>query len=160
LIINIRLVASCWFISLHSIILSVVSYVCETWSLALSEERRQSLSKNRVLRRIFGPKRNEETEEWRKLHNEEFNDLYTSPNIVRAIESKKKMRWTVQVEHMGERRGVQKVLVGKPEGKRPLGRFRRRWKDNIKMALRDVGLAQGRDGWWAQVNVILYVRVP
>ena len=160
MIINIRLVASCWFISLHSIILSVVSYVCETWSLALSEERRQSLSKNRVLRRIFGPKRNEETEEWRKLHNEEFNDLYTSPNIVRAIESKKKMRWTVQVEHMGERRGVQKVLVGKPEGKRPLGRFRRRWKDNIKMALRDVGLAQGRDGWWAQVNVILYVRVP
>jgi len=79
---------------------------------------------NRVLRRIFGPKRDEETGEWRKLHNEELNDLYPSPNDVRMI--KLRMRWAGHVARMGERRGVYRVLVGKPEGKRPLGRPRRR----------------------------------
>jgi len=93
---------------------------------------------NRVLRRIFGPRRDEMTEEWRKLHTEELNDLYSSPNIVRAIKSRR-MRWAGHVARMGERRGVYRVLVGKPEGKRPLGRPRHRWEDNIKMDLQEVG---------------------
>ena len=84
---------------------------------------------NRVLRRIFGPKRAEVTREWRKLHNEELNDLYCSPNIVRVIKSER-MRLAGHVARMGERRGVYRVLVGKPEGKRPLGRPRRRWEFN------------------------------
>ena len=92
---------------------------------------------NRVLRRIFGPKRDEVKREWRKLHNEELNDLYSSPNIVRVIKSR--MGWAEHVARMGERRGVYRVLVGKPEGKRPLGRPRRRWEDNIKMILPEVG---------------------
>jgi len=90
------------------------------------------------LRRIFGPKRDEVTREWRKLHNEELNDLYSSPNIVRAIKSRR-MRWEGHVARMGERRGVYRFLVGKPEGKRPLGRPRCRWEDNIKMDLEEVG---------------------
>ena len=93
---------------------------------------------NTVLRRIFGPKRDEVRREWRKLHNEELYDLYSSPNIVRVIKSRK-MRWTGHVARMEERRGVYRVLVGKPEGKRPLGRPRRRWEDNIKMYFREMG---------------------
>jgi hypothetical protein len=89
---------------------------------------------NRVLRRVFGPKRDEMTREWRKLHNEELNDLYSLPNIVRVVKLRQ-MRWAVHVARMGEARGVHRVLVGKPEGKRPLGRPRRRWEDNIKMDL-------------------------
>jgi len=92
---------------------------------------------NKVLRRIYGPKRNEVTGEWRKLHNEELNDLYSSPIIVRVIKSRR-MRWVGHVACMGERRGVYRVLVGKPEGKRPLGRPRRRWENNIKMDLREM----------------------
>jgi len=99
---------------------------------------------NRVLRRIFGPKRNEVTGEWRKLHNEELNDLYCSPNIVRGTKPRR-MRWVGNVAHMGKRRGVYRVLVGKPEVKSPLGRPRRRWQDNIKMDLREVGC--GGMGW-------------
>jgi len=90
------------------------------------------------LRRIFGPKRDEVTEEWWKLHSEELNNLYFSPNIVRVIKSRR-MKWAGHVAHMGERRGVYRVLVGKPEGKRPLGRPRRRWEDNFKMDLQEVG---------------------
>ena len=86
-----------------------------------------------MLWRIFGPKRDEVTGEWRKLHNEELNDLYSLPSIVRVIKSR--MKWTVYVAHMGESRGAYRVLVGKPEGKRPLGRPRRRWEDSIKMDL-------------------------
>jgi hypothetical protein len=104
-------------------------YGCETWSLTLKEERRL-----RVLRRIFGPKRDEVTGEWRKLHNEELHDMYCLPNIVRVIKSRR-MRWAGHVARIGEERGVYGVLVGKPEGKRPMGRPRRRWKDNIKMDL-------------------------
>ena len=89
---------------------------------------------NRVLRRIFGPKRDKVTREWRKLHNEELNDLYCSPDIVRVIKSRR-MRWAVQVARMGEKRGLYGVLVGKTEGKRPLGRPWRRWEDNIKTDL-------------------------
>ena len=91
---------------------------------------------NRVLRRAFGPKRDEVTGEWRKLHNEELNDLYSLPNIVRVVKSRR-MRWAGHVARMGEDRRVHRVLVGKLEGKRPLGRPRRRWEDNIKMDLQE-----------------------
>jgi len=113
-------------------------YGCETWSLTLLEERTLRVSENRVLRRIFGPKRDEVTGKWRKLHNEELNDLYSSPNIVRAIKSIR-MRWAGHVACMGERRGVYRVLVGKHEGNCALGRPRHRWEDNIKMDLQEVG---------------------
>jgi hypothetical protein len=126
------------------IILPVVLYGCETWSLKLREERRLRVFENRVLR-VFGPKRDEVTGEWRKLHNEELNDLYFSPNIVRVVKSRR-MRWAGHVVRMVEDRGVHRVLVGKPEGKRPLGRPRRRWdNNNIKMNLQEVG--GGRGDW-------------
>jgi len=99
----------------------------------LREERRLRVSENRVLSRIFGPRRDEVIREWRKLHNEELNDLYSSPAIVRVIKSRR-MRWAGHVTRMGERRGVFRVLVWKPEGKRSLGRPRRRWEDNIKFS--------------------------
>jgi hypothetical protein len=93
---------------------------------------------NRVLRRIFGPKRDEVTGEWRKLHNEELHDLYSSSSIIRIIKSRK-MRWAGHVAQMGEKRNAYRLLVGKPEGKRPLGRPRRRWVNNIRMDLGEVG---------------------
>jgi len=89
----------------------------------------------RVLRRVFGPKRDEVTGEWRKLHNEELSDLYPLPNIVRVVKSRR-MGWAGHVARIGQERGVYRVLVGKPDGKRPLGRPRRRWEDNIKMDFR------------------------
>jgi len=122
----------------RTIILPVVLYGCETWSLTLSEERRLGVFENRVLRRIFGPKRDKVTGEWRKLHNEELNDLCSSPSTVRVIKSRR-MRWAGHVASMGEKRGVYRVLVGKSEGKRPLGRPRRRWEDIIKMHLPEEG---------------------
>jgi hypothetical protein len=103
------------------IILPVVLYGCETWSLTLREEHRLRVFENRVLRRIFGPKREEVTGEWRKLHNEELHNLYSSPNIIRMIKSRR-MRWAGQVARMGEKRNAYRILVGKPEGRRPLGR--------------------------------------
>jgi len=120
-----------------------------------------------VLRRIFGPRRDEVTEEWRRLHNEELNDLYCSPNIVRVIKSRR-MRWAGHVVRMGEEREVYRVLVGKPEGKRPLGRPRRRWVDNTRMDLQEVGcgymdwigLAQDRDSWQTLVSALMNLRVP
>jgi hypothetical protein len=119
-----------------------------------------------VLRRIFGPKR-EEDGSWRKLHNDELHSLYSSPNIVRMIKSRR-MRWAGHVAHMGEGRGVYRVLVGRPEGKRPLGRPRRRWEDNIKANLREIGiyganwiqLAQDTVQWRACVNTVMNLRVP
>ena len=107
------------------------------------------------------------TGEWWRLHNEELNDLYSSPNIVRVIKSKR-MRWAGHVARMGEDRGVYRVLVRKPEGKRPLGRPRHRWVDNIRMNLQEVGcgymdwigLAQDRDSWRTLVSAITNLRVP
>jgi hypothetical protein len=136
----------------RTIILPVVLYGCETWSLTLTEEQRLKVFENRVLSRIFGPKRNEETRDWRRLYNEELNDLYSTPNIIRVIKSRR-IRWAGHVARMGEKRGAYRILVGRPEGRRPLGRPRRRWEDNIKMDLEEVRwgmdwieLAQDRDG--------------
>jgi hypothetical protein len=100
----------------------------------LREENRLKVFENRVLRRIFGPKRVGITGEWRKLHNEELNDLYCSPSIVRVIKSRR-MRWARHVARMRDRRGVHKVSVGKPEGKRQFGRPSSRWEDNIKVVV-------------------------
>ena len=112
----------------RTIILPVVLYGCETWSLTLREERRLSVFDNRVQRRIFGLKRDEVTGEWRKLHNEKLNDLYASPNIIWVIKWRR-MRWAEHVASMGVRTGAHRVLVGKHQGKRPLGRPRHRWED-------------------------------
>jgi len=120
------------------IILPVVLYGCEAWSLTLREERKLRLFEDMVLRRIFGPRSDEVTGEWRRMHNEELNDLYSSPNIVRVTKSRR-IRWAGRMVRMGEEMGVYRVLVGKPEGKRPLGRPRHRWVDNIRMDLQEVG---------------------
>jgi hypothetical protein len=133
----------------------------------LREERRLRVFENRVLRRVFGPKRIEVTGERRKLHNKELNDLYSLPNIVRGVKSRR-MRWAGHVGRMGEERGVHRVLVGKPEGKRPLGRPRRIWEDHIRMDIQEVGegsgdwmeLAQDRDRWRALVSTMRDFRVP
>jgi len=107
------------------IILPVVLYGCETWSLTLREESRLRVFENRVLRKIFGPGKYEVKSEWRKLHNEKLNDLYSSPNNVRVVKSRR-MRWAGHVARKVERRGVYRDLVGKLEGKSSLGRTRRR----------------------------------
>ena len=124
-----------------------VLYGCETWSLTLREEHRLRVFENRVSRRVFGPKRDEVTGEWRKLHNEELRDLYSLPNIVRVVKSRR-MRWAGHVARMGEERSVRRVLVGKPEGKRPLGRPRLRWEDNIKIDLLEVGGVETISSWF------------
>jgi hypothetical protein len=139
----------------------------ETWSLTLREEHRLRVFENRVLRRLFWPTRDEVTGEWRRLYNEELNDLYSSPNIIRVIKSRK-MRWTGNVARMGEGRGAYRILVGRPEGRRPIGRPMRRWEDNIKMDFQEVGwygvawidMAQDRDRWRALVNAVMNLRVP
>jgi hypothetical protein len=148
-----------------TIILSVILYGCETWSLTLREEHRLRVFENRVLRRIFEPKRDEVTGGWRKLHNEELRDLYSSPNIIRIIISRR-MRWAWHVARMEVKRNAHRLLVGMP-GRKPLGRPRRRWVDNIKMDLLEIGwggvdwivLAQDRDKWRALVNAVMNLRV-
>jgi hypothetical protein len=120
-----------------------------------------------VLRRIYGPKRDEVTGEWRRLHNEELNDLYSSPNIIRVIKSRR-MRWVGNVARMGEGRGEYRILVGRPKGRRPLGRPRRKWEDYIKKDLQEVGwggmdwidMAQDRDRCRALVSAVMNLRVP
>ena len=122
---------------------------------------------NGMLRKILVAKRDEVTGEWRKLHNGEHHDLYRSPNIIRVIKSRR-MRWEGDVACMGERRGVYRVLVGKPEGNRPHGRPRRRWEDNIKMDLQEVGcwgmdwidLVQRRGRWPALVTAVINLWAP
>jgi hypothetical protein len=123
---------------------------------------------NRVLRKIFGPKRDEVTGEWRKLHNEELHNLYSAPDIIRQVKSRR-MRWAGHLARMGEERKVYKVLVGKPEGKRPHGIPRRRWEDGIRMDLRVIGLGgvdwirlaqdRGRWRWRAVVSAVMNPRV-
>jgi hypothetical protein len=149
-----------------TVILPVVLYGCEAWFVTLREEHRLKVFENRVLRRIFGPKWDEVTREWRKLHRGELHNLYSSSYIIRQIKSRR-MTWAVHMTRMGEGRKVYRVLVGKPEGKRPLGRPRRRWEDGIRMDLRAIGwkgvecihLAQDRDWWRAVVNVVMNLRV-
>jgi hypothetical protein len=122
---------------------------------------------NRVQRRIFGPKRDEVTGEWRKFHNKELHDLYSSSSIIRIIKPRR-MRWAGHVARMGEKRNAYRLLVGKSEGKRPLGKPRRRWVDNIRMDLFEVrwgdvdwfGPAQDSNRWRALVNSVLNLRVP
>jgi hypothetical protein len=116
----------------------VVLYGCKTWSLTVKEEHKLRVFENRVLRRIFGPKRDGVTGGWRKLHNEELHNLYSSLSIIRIVKSR--MRWAGHVARMGEKRNVYRLLIGKPEGKRPLGRPRRRWINNVKMDLLEIGL--------------------
>jgi len=133
----------------------------------LWEERKLRVLENMVLRRIFGPRRDEVKGEWRRLHNEERNDLYPSPNIVR-VKKLRRMRWAGHVARIGEERGACRVLVGKPEGKRPLGRPRHRWVDNNRMDFQEVGcgymdwigLTQDRDRWGALLSAVMNLRVP
>jgi hypothetical protein len=149
-----------------TVILPVVLYGCETWSLTLTVEHGLRIFENRVLRKIFEPKR-EEDGSWRKLHNDELHSLYSSPNIVRVIRSRR-MRWAAHLARMGKGKDVYGGLVGRPEGRRPLGRPRRRWEDNIKMDLREIGidgvnwiqLAHDRIQWRACVNTVMNLRVP
>jgi hypothetical protein len=144
----------------------VVLYGCETWSLTLREEDRLRVFENRVLRRIFGLKRDEVTGEWRKLHNEELRDSYSSPSIIRIIKLRR-MRWAGYVTGMGKKRNAYRLLMGKPEGKGPLGRPRGRKVDNIRMDLGEVGwgdvdwigLAQDRNRWRALVNSVLNLLI-
>ena len=125
------------------------------------------MSENKVLRKIFGAKRDKMTGEWRKSHNAELHALYSSPNIIRNLKSRR-LRWAGHVARMEQSRSAYRVLVGKPEGKRPLGRPRRRWEDNIKMNLREVGydpgeridFAEDRDQWRAYVRAVMNLRVP
>ncbi|KAJ4438956.1 hypothetical protein ANN_14910 [Periplaneta americana] len=130
-------------------------YGCETWTLTLREKQRLRVFENKVLRKIFGAKRDEVTGEWRKLHNAELHALHSSPDIIRTIKSRR-LRWAGHVARMGEPRNAYRVLVGRPEGKRPLGRPRRRWEDNIKMDLMEEGYDGSRyafcDKWeWIDV---------
>jgi hypothetical protein len=128
----------------RTVVSPVVLYGCETWSLTLREEQRLRVFESRVVRRIFAPKRDEATGEWRRLHNEELTDLYSSPNIIRVIKSRR-MRWVGHVARIGEKRGAYSILVGRHEGRRQLGRPRRRWDDNIKMDLQEVEWGRGLD---------------
>jgi hypothetical protein len=150
-----------------TIILPVFLQGCETWSLTLREEHKLRVFENRVLRRIFGPKRDEVTGSWGKLHNEELHNLYSLPSVIRMIKSRRR-RWAGHVARMGEIRNAYRILLGKPGEKKPLRGPRHRWEDNIKIDLRETGwdcmdcinLAQDRDQLRALVNTVMKLRVP
>jgi hypothetical protein len=135
--------------------------------LTLREEHRPRVFENKVLRRLVGPKKDEVTGEWRKLHNEELHDLYSSPSIIRIIKAKR-MKWVGHVERMGKKRNAYRLLAGKPEGRRPHGRPIRRCFDNIRMDLVEVGwgdvnwigLSQDRDKRKVLVKAVMNLRVP
>jgi hypothetical protein len=139
----------------------------KSWSLTLREEHRLRVFENRVLRRIFGPKRDEVTGGWRKLHNEEPHNLYSSPSIIRNDQVKDD-EMGMPCSTNGERKNAYRILMGKPKGSRSFGRPRRRWVDNVKMDLTEIGwdgmgwidLAQNRDQWRALVNAVMNLRVP
>jgi hypothetical protein len=147
--------------------MALVSYgnLVYYWFLTLREEHRLRVFENRVLRRIFGPRRDQVAGDWRKLHDEEPHNSYSSPNIIRMIKSRR-MRWAGHVAGMGATRNANRILVGKPERKRPLGRPRRRWVHNIKMNLREIGwdgmdwsdVPQDRDQWRALVNTVMNLQ--
>jgi hypothetical protein len=149
----------------RTIILPVVLYGCETWSLTLREEQRLRVFECRVLRRIFLPKRFEVTGEWRRLHNEELNNLYSSPNIVWVIKSRR-VRWVGHGACMGEGKDDYRILVGRPEGRRPLGRPRHRkgiilkWISKKWDGVDWIELAEDKDKWRALVNAVMNLRVP
>jgi hypothetical protein len=135
-----------------TIILPVVLYGYETWSLTLREERRLKVFENRMLWRIFVPKMDEVTGGWRKLHNEELHRLYSSSSIIRVIKARR-TRWVGHVERMGEVRGAYNILVARPDGRRPLGRPRRKWEDNIKMELGEIGLRMWIGFIWLRIGI-------
>jgi hypothetical protein len=149
-----------------SIILPVVLYGCETWSPTLREEHRLRMFQNRVLRRIFGSKRNELTGGWRNLHDEELCNLYSSPGIIRMIKSSN-MRWAGHVARMGAKKNAYRTLVSKPEGKRPLRKQRVGGWITLNWILRELGcggmdwidLAQDGDQWRAPVNEVMNLRI-
>jgi hypothetical protein len=145
--------------------LLLVLYGCETWSHTPREE--QTVFGKKVRRRIFESKRDEVVEVWRRMHNEELHNLYTPQNIIRMMKSKM-VRWVVHVACMGEMRHACNILIGKPKGKKPLGRPRYRWEDNSRVDVRENGwegvgwihLVQDRDQWWALVNVVMNLPIP
>jgi hypothetical protein len=152
----------------RTIILPAVLYGCETWSLTLREERRLRVSENMVLKRIFGLKRGDVMEEWRRLYNEELYDVCSSPSYYLADQIEKNMKGEAYVARVGDKRGAYTVLVGKPKGRRPLGRHMPIWDDNIQMNLQEVGwggmdwidLAKDRDRRRVLVNTIMNLQVP
>jgi hypothetical protein len=156
-----------YLINITYVIVISVLYGCETWSLTLLEEHRLRVVDNRVLRRIFGLKRDEVMGEWGKLHNEELRDLCSSPSIITIIKLRR-MRWVGHVARMVEKSNTYRSLVEMPDGKRPLVRPRRIWVNNIRMDLGEVGwgdvdwigLAQDRNKWGALVNLVLNLRIP
>jgi hypothetical protein len=150
-----------------TVILPVVLYGCETWSLTVRQVHKLRMFENRMLRRIFGPKRDGVTGGWTKLHNEVPHNLYFSPSVIRILKSRM-MRWTGLVARIGDKRIVYRLLARKPEGKRSLGRPRRRWIDNIKMDFSEIGMnvmnwigvAENRYRWRTLVNSVMNIRVP